>query len=208
MTLSDTPPAEHVSVNDDHLHDPAWEATCAAADREADATQHRPRVERAEPIPFSAAMSPIQTADPAASGPVTMADWLADVDQKMKADPTGYFKPGICRHCNVDLGPNDDDKCFAILGTFLPLVCCPSCAHAGKAKLELEEKAAQEMRYAGIIPTEFLGWNTGKGNNQALAAARDLLRREPKKGLLLHGVSGTCKTRILWHLVKDIVELP
>lgn len=188
------------------LIDPAWEAACASADAETAATQPRPHVERADPIPFSAAFTPIQS--PAASGPVTMADWLAEADRKMQKDPDGYFKPGICRHCGVDLGPNDDDKCFPIMGTFLPFVCCTSCATAGKAKLAQEEREAQEMRYAGIIPTEFLGWHTGKGNNQALATARDLLRREPKKGILLHGESGTCKTRILWHLVRDIVELP
>lgn len=163
-------------------------------------------VSRADPLPFGAALG--ATADAGLGFVHTLETFVADLEQKARDNPNSYFAPGICKHCGTDLGSNPDDKAFAIAGGFLPLVCCEPCAKAGKIRIEAEQKAAYESQFAGIIPTEFIEWHQGKGNNTALAKAVEKLRLDPKKGLLLHGVSGTCKTRIMWQLVKKLVESP
>lgn len=158
---------------------------------------HQP-VHRDDPIPFAAALGSVHT----------LESFVAEQEARAAAQPNSYFAPGVCKHCGNSLGDAPEDKAFAIAGGFLPFVSCEPCAVAGKARIALEEKQAYEAQFAGIIPTEFIEWHQGKGNNQALAKALEKIRLDPKKGLLLHGVSGTCKTRIMWQVVKKLVESP
>ena len=91
---------------------------------------------------------------------------------------------------------------------WLPNVCCEPCATAGKARLAIEAREALSARFMGIIPTEFINWDERQGNNEALAAARGAFSLENRKGVILFGGSGSCKTRICWQLVRSVLEMP
>lgn len=140
-------------------------------------------------------------------GPKTLAQYIAETNDKVRRDPENWFPLGVCKHCNTNLGPNDDDKAFQVLpGTFLPLVCCRACSDKAKDQWEVEAKEARESRFRGIIPTEFVTWDDSVGNNKAKALAFRSFSFTSRKGLVIHGDSGSCKTRIAWQIVRLIVE--
>lgn len=87
-------------------------------------------------------------------------------------------------------------------------MCCDKCAEAGKTRLAVERQEANNARFRGLIPTEFIVWDTRLGNNPGLARARSAFSISNRKGVILHGTSGTGKTRILYQLVKFVCEQP
>jgi DNA replication protein DnaC len=122
--------------------------------------------------------------------------------------PDAYYELGVCRHCGASLGETDDDKVIPI-GSFgfLPNVCCPSCSQAGKDRLDEEYRKASQTRYfSGNVPDEFIHWDESKGNVQALSRVLGKFSFTARRNLVLQGPSGTCKTRIMWELVKRVLE--
>ena len=124
-------------------------------------------------------------------------------------DPETTVKPGFCRHCGVSLGDTEDDKVMP-MGAFgfLPNVCCFSCAEAGKERLAAEAKADREKAFSRFVPTEFLHWDDALGNKAALARALGKLSFSAKRSMVLHGSTGSCKTRIAWEVMKRVLEQP
>jgi DNA replication protein DnaC len=136
----------------------------------------------------------------------SISAYVARWEAEKAREPENTQTLGVCKHCGVSLGDKLEDKVIPIGRMFLPNICCTSCSEAGKARLEAEAEKAKQAQFLGIVPTEFLSWDTGKGNNQALAAARSHFSITARRGLVLHGTSGTCKTRIMWELVKHVVS--
>lgn len=134
---------------------------------------------------------------------------LADWQTEWATDPENTVKPGFCRHCGDSLGDTDEDRVIpmGVLG-YLPNVCCPSCSETGKERLEQEDQKAREEVLSGIVPTEFIHWDEKIGNAGALSRALGKFSMSAKRGVVLHGQTGTCKTRIAWELVKRIVQQP
>lgn len=145
----------------------------------------------------------------AAVAPTSLEQAIANWEAQVQRDPEGTFRPGVCRHCNVSLGDKPEDKAIS-LGAFgwLPNVCCAPCAEAGKQRLVLEEAKERSGRLSSVIPAEFAWWNPSLGNNDALAAAIGKFSMSSRRGMVVHGSSGSCKTRVMWELVKRIVEAP
>jgi hypothetical protein len=161
-------------------------------------TDAQPRT-RAEPVNLMHAAASSLTVDEAATGYARI--W--------QADPEEWFQPGVCRHCQTPLGSTQDDLVMS-LGSFgwLPNVCCPNCAETGKARLADEDQKARANALSGVIPAEFAYWNQSLGNNEAKAKALGAFKPELRRGMILHGTTGGCKTRIMWELVKLVVALP
>lgn len=151
-----------------------------------------------EPTSLLIAASQEMTAEAAASGFLRL--WQSDRDQ--------WFQPGACRHCGASLGTTEADMVIP-LGAFgfLPNICCQTCSDAGKARVEEEDRKARAGALSGVIPAEFSWWDDRRGNNEARARVMGAFNPEGRRGMILHGTSGTCKTRLLWELAKKVVEL-
>lgn len=153
------------------------------------------------------------------SGPIAFASVFAsrtaeeaagdDFARRHELDPEGYFKPGVCRHCGTGLGTALADRVMpmGVLG-YLPNVCCPECSQKGKERIAAEAEGEQAKAFSGVVPAEFCTWDANKGNGAALAAAIGKFSFTTRRGMVIHGISGSCKTRIVWELVKRIVEQP
>lgn len=145
----------------------------------------------------------------AAASALTAADAAAGFSRLFDEQPTEWFRPGTCRHCDAPLGDSPDDLVIP-LGAFgfIPNVCCKACADRGQARLAQEDRKARSAAYSSIIPAEFIWWDDRLGNNAARARTFAVFKPETRRGLILHGTSGGCKTRILWEVVKTLVDLP
>lgn len=147
---------------------------------------------------------PISIGD-ALGAPVSLADYLAAHDAEYRADTEGVCELGKCRHCGTALAGRVIP--MGLLG-FLPNVCCDACADRGKAEIEGRERRAADARLAPVIPAEFLHWDGRRGNSALLAEVNGQFSFSSRMGLVLHGPSGRCKTRVLWQLVRRIAEQP
>lgn len=141
--------------------------------------------------------------------PETVEQYIARVEAESVRFPDGFFPLGICRHCGASLGSAPEDKVIPI-GCFgyLPNVCCQPCSDKGRARLALEDAQARAAMYSSKVPAEFVFWDDEKGNKRALAAVLGKFSFSSRRGLILFGPSGTCKTRLLWEIVKRVVDQP
>lgn len=128
-------------------------------------------------------------------------------EAERRKSPDGTAKLGVCRHCGANLGDDPEDKVIR-LGAFgfLPNICCQRCSDEGKDRLKQEQALMASSRLEGIIPTEFREWDTELGNNAARAEMNRTFGFSTRKGLLIHGTTGSCKTRLAWQIVRLIVE--
>lgn len=148
---------------------------------------------RDEPISISAALAA-----------PSLAEYIAAAARDYPSTPLG-----ICQHCGSSLGDKPEDKVIPIGAFgFLPNVCCQACSDKGKKRLAEEEAKERARAFGAFVPAEFVWWDEKRGNNAALAAARGKFNPATRRGLILHGGSGSCKTRIMWELVKSIAQLP
>ena len=133
--------------------------------------------------------------------------FIAGWEAEYRRSPEGTAKLGVCRHCGISLGDGEDAKVIP-LGAFgyLPNICCHACSESGKDKIKSEQSEHVERAFDGIIPTEFRDWNTEIGNNAARAEVYRTFGFATRKGLLIHGTTGSCKTRLAWQIVRLIVE--
>lgn len=154
--------------------------------------------DRAEPVQIAAVLA-VSTTD--------RDRFIADCAAEFQRDLQNTHKLAICRHCGVSLGDTDDDKVMSIGAFgFLPNVCCQSCSDAGKVRRADEDRKARAQMFAGIVPAEFFHWDDAKGNTAALAEVRGKFSFETRRGMILFGKSGSCKTRIMWEIVKWVVQ--
>lgn len=142
-------------------------------------------------------------------GTISQAAFIAEAAQNYQKDPETWNPLGICRHCGTSLGDSEADKVITLAGWgFLANVCCKPCSEAGKARLEDEDRQARDQNLSGIIPAEFISWDSSKGNAKLLATVNGAFSFTDRRGILIHGASGQCKTRILWRLIRTICEQP
>ena len=173
-------------------------------DDESQAPAVRPRSEREEPLPMSAALGATDDETRRAAHQAHLDKWQRDYD----ANPEMFHRPGYCKHCGAKLGDTLEDKICGTAALIFPNVCCETCAKKGRVRLDLEARRGQDAKFAGLIPTEFMHWDNAKGNNDALARALGALSVSALKGVALYGLTDTGKTRIMWRLVRRVLEQP
>lgn len=133
--------------------------------------------------------------------------YIAHAERMERRQPESFYPLGVCRHCQTSLGDQPDDKVMSV-GAFgwLPNVCCRACSDKAQAQWIQDEKLAQEGKFRAIIPPEFIAWDDQKGNTKAKLRVFTRFSFTDRKGFVLHGSSGSCKTRIMWQMVRVIVE--
>lgn len=153
---------------------------------------------RDEPLAMSEAIA-------GAFGEPDLEVYLAEHEAEERANPEHTNPLGVCRHCKAVLPSK-----VIPMGRFgfLPNVCCDACADRGIADLAAKERQAQDARFASLVPAEFLHWDDAKGNKALQAAVNGRFSFTSRMGLVLHGPTGGCKTRLMWALVKRIAEQP
>lgn len=153
---------------------------------------------RDEPIPISAAL-----------GTQSRDDFIAATEAEAARYPGAYYTLGVCRHCDKSLGDGPDAKVIP-LGAFgfLANVCCQACSDKGKQRIKDEYEEAERARYAALVPAEFVIWDERKGNNEARSAVMGRFGFDTRRGMMIHGPTGTCKTRLLWELAKLVASQP
>lgn len=159
-------------------------------------------------------LDPVKTKDPVPMSEVKISatkrdEFIRECIAQYKAQPEHFHEPGKCKDCHVSFGPDYADWCWDMspFGFWLETLCEP-CKDKRKKEFELEEQRARDRKFAGIIPAEFITWDRGKGNERLLAAVNGAFSFTNRRGLVLHGTSGQCKTRVLWQIIKRITEQP
>lgn len=161
------------------------------------ATEFQPR-HRDEPVSMGEALS-------GAFGATDLETYIAQHEAEERANPDNTNKLGICKVCKAVLPSK-----VIPMGRFgfLPNVCCDSCADKGKDDLERKKQEELDKKFAGMIPAEFIAWDPAKGNGPLQARVNGAFSYTSRKGIVIHGQSGRCKTRILWQLVKGVASQP
>jgi len=149
-----------------------------------------------EPMPFGEVM---RTAE------AELADWQA----QFASNPQRYRQPGVCcavlpdgRKCEAAIPPPWVIKCGSIM---FPVVHCPECTRSYFEREARGDQLALEAELAWLVPPDFVGWDNSKGNGKLRSAALKTLESNPGKGIVIHGETGTCKTRVMWEMVKFLV---
>jgi len=147
-----------------------------------------------------------------------VARWQSEFER----DPDNTFRPGMCARCGCSFGPNPEDWVLKLnvggLDISRPIRYCDPCVKILLDGRAVTEKQIREEKFAKIIPVEFNSWDLRYGN-AALLAAVDKLYPSPdtepsllprgnfasRRGMIIHGTTGTCKTRVCWQIVKRML---
>jgi len=133
---------------------------------------------------------------------------LPEWEAGFKADPEAYHKPGVCRYCSGVIPPpyviESPTKAFKFFVT-----ACEPCVAAGIAKHDAElAKQRMDSMYRFCPPDFAQKWDPNLGNDSLRMEVFKHFSLSAKRGLLLHGASGRCKTRVAWEIIKDVEERP
>jgi hypothetical protein len=117
-------------------------------------------------------------------------------------DPSKHPYDGLCRQCGAELDVKwvQLERCVG----WFPVNIHQECKEAYYASTGTA--AIQAEQWQRICPPDFrMGWDVQKGNSKLLNRVRQF---DPKmrKGLLIHGKSGSGKTRVAWLLAKQLLE--
>ena len=132
---------------------------------------------------------------------------LSTLDPKTAVHPFG----GCCKVCNAPLADawKDCDQRDAenpdlwLFRGFLPVTCCEACMEVARKGDTSQSDAEWESR----CPVEFRRpWEPAKADDRARVAATRWDARSGK-GIVLHGASGSGKTRIMWQVARDVGRL-
>jgi hypothetical protein len=120
-------------------------------------------------------------------------------------DPKKATHPfdGLCKICGATLPEPLWREIIGCRGWY-PVNCCYACYENSKGDAEL--RIRQRSQWERICPPEFRkDWDSRLGNEPLLRAVRAF---DPKlrRGMLIHGASGSCKTRAAWLLVRQLME--
>lgn len=130
-------------------------------------------------------------------------------------DPATGTHPtdGACKVCEKPLPDVLWRQIHAELAPgWFPITCCDPCYEA--AKIDQERLRRNRELWASLCPTDFRpDWDNSKGDPKLLKRVMDWAakwdtkgRKQPKKGLVIHGDSSTAKTRACWHLYRRLCE--
>ncbi len=117
-------------------------------------------------------------------------------------DPSKHPYDGLCRQCGADLDVKwiQLERCEGWFPVNIHTHCLPAYyATIGTA-------AQQAEAWQRICPPDFrIPWDVKNGNSKLLNRVRAF---DPKlrKGMLIHGKSGSGKTRVAWQLVRQLLE--
>lgn len=165
-------------------------------------------------------LNPAGRAQGAVAGAPDVATALARWEAEYERDPKGTAKPGVCWKCGASMGlePSDYIEVLAFGGA-LCFTLCNDCIEKRIAEIKAEERKARDDKFARVIPVEFIGWDEGKGNRTLLERVSQLYPdpdgdagAQPRgnfalrRGAVLHGPTGSCKTRVTWQIVKRLLK--
>lgn len=130
-------------------------------------------------------------------------------------DPQAHAHPfeGKCKVCDKPLDGQlwrQIDHRFA--PGYFPVNCCDTCYE--EAQVDHERIKRNREVWEKLCPTEFRAdWDSRKGSQALFKRVMDWAaewnltgKRAPKKGLVIHGVSDSAKTRVCWQLYRRLAE--
>ena len=146
-----------------------------------------------------------------------LADWTAEYER----DPDNTFHPGLCAECGCSLGePHEWVHTLKVCNIEIPrpVRYCDPCIEKIIAARKAEDRLRRDAAFAKIIPVEFNYWDRQKGNAALLERVTQLYpdpdgpgpatprgNFAARRGCLIHGTTGSCKTRIAWQIIKRLV---
>lgn len=131
--------------------------------------------------------------------------------QSTKGDSKGdkrNLKDQVCKECGVVV-QNFVQECMApsfnLWYPYFPV--CEPCLNLLENGVEEEVKPdiglKLESNFSGMCPPEMMETDASRLNQKALQ--RVLSEKLERKGILLHGQTGTGKTRMMWLLVRELI---
>lgn len=138
--------------------------------------------------------------------PMSFAEALGDIFPPGIEDPAKGKHPfgGRCKVCDCLL-PDPLWRQIAGSRGWYPINCCEACYANSQGDTETRRK--QNEQWQRICPPAFRSdWDSRKGNEALIRRVRSY-DHKTGRGLVIHGKSGTCKTRAAWHLTRQLMEL-
>jgi len=137
-----------------------------------------------------------------------LAATLSNWQSAFEANPEEWHQPGICRYCNAALP--QPHMIESTTGAFtMAVTSCEPCITTRRAQYEADLIAQKRASLTRFCPPDFAEeWNDKIGNNALRAEAFKHFSISTGRGLLIHAVSGHCKTRIAWEIVKGLEVNP
>ena len=117
-------------------------------------------------------------------------------------DPSKHPYDGLCRQCGaaLDVSWIQLERCSGWFPVNIHTECLPA-YYAG-----IGTAGQQALQWEKICPPDFRApWDPGRGNGKLLSRVR-AFDPKAKRGLLIHGKSGSCKTRVAWLLARQLME--
>lgn len=151
------------------------------------------------------------------------ANFLAEWTAEWQRDPDNTYEPGRCARCACSLGadPAAWIQTFKVGGIAVPrpVRYCDPCIEIITAERKVEDRKQRDAAFARIIPVEFNFWDERFGNAPLLTKVSSLYpdpNQEPSglprgnyasaRGILMHGTTGSCKTRVAWQIIKRLLS--
>lgn len=136
---------------------------------------------------------------------LTQANILAsEWEGKHHAEPSLYHDPSRCCDCGCAM-----PKPYVIMAGPMPLVIlrCDPCIRKRIDEESVKNDRTFEEHFGALCPPEFNHpWDCSKGNNLLKAEVLKRFSYSTRKGLLIYGASGSCKTRVVWELIKYLYK--
>lgn len=123
--------------------------------------------------------------------------WTSEYER----DPDNTARPGCCVDCSASL--TVPDMTLGGPGFWMANIRCEPCKTKRIAEIKADDTSRRLDWLASRVPPEFCAWDEMRGNSGLLARARGKFDLRKRRGLILHGPSGTCKTRVAWQLIAD-----
>ena len=134
----------------------------------------------------------------------SLAEWQAEYAR----DPENTNRPGFCRFCEAALPEPWVLRSESGILDF-PITACEPCVAKRRDEIEEEKRQAELQRISRICGPDFAEpWDDNRGNSDLRRVALSSISISNRIGLLIHGTTGKCKTRVAWEIIKDIESKP
>lgn len=142
--------------------------------------------------------------DVGASAAAELAIW----QQGFASKPDEWHEPGKCRYCAAVIPPPYfvESKTGAYRHA---ITVCEPCVVTKRAEYDAEQARQARANLNRFCPPDFAdNWNPTLGNERLRLEAFKAFSVSMRHGLVIHGTSGSCKTRVAWEIIKDIEARP
>lgn len=164
------------------------------------------------PTPASEALGPMS----AALSEMTPEQMAAQAEI-LGREPMEFWQDAICRQCQGPFKAFATEHLFKKGKPWVFTVICARCSAENRAKEEAEENRRKEdeslRKWKELCPQLYrITEEHGDTDESKLMSsnpifAEILTRKYGRKGLLMRGDSGKCKTRIMWRLMRRYFDM-